>query len=159
MQAEMVDGRGSVGWWHTDRNTGLSYLLTFEMRSEVEARVVAQALALAGHRAAEAEWTEWRTLAVTVAVPPPLLQNGGTYEAKIERCLACPDCTAQKADNPECGFCHGSRVTREQDTVSLTIPRGSRPGKSLVLPGQGNRDANGVRGPLVVTLRADRGRH
>ncbi len=159
VQVEMVGGRGWVGWWHTDRNTGLSYLLTFEMRSETEARAVSQALALASHQATEAEWAEWRTLAVTVAVAPNLLCDGGTYKAQIERRLACPDCTAQKTSNPECGSCHGSRVVRERDTVSLSIHPGSRPGKSLVLPGQGNRDANGVSGPLIVTLRAESGQH
>ncbi len=50
VQVEMVDEHGWVDWWHTDGNTGLSYLLTFEMRSEAEARAIAQALALAGHR-------------------------------------------------------------------------------------------------------------
>lgn len=158
VQVEMVDGRGWVGWWHTDRNTGLSYLLTFEVRSDVEAGQVAQALTLAGHRTAEAEWAEWRILALTVAVPPALLHDGGVYEAPIKPRLACPDCTAQKASNQECGFCHGARLVKERDTVSLSIPPESQPGKSLVMPGQGNRDANGISGPLVVTLRADRGR-
>jgi hypothetical protein len=155
VQVEMTNGRGWVGWWHTDRNNGLSYLLTFEMRSDAEARTIAQALAMAGHRATEAEWAEWRTLAVTVPVPPTTLRDGGTYEAQIERRLACPECTAQKVGNPGCEFCHGSRLVRERDTVLLTIPAGSQPGKSLVVPAQGNRDANGVSGPLVVTLRAD----
>ncbi len=104
---QQVDARDWVGWWYTNRNTGLSYLLTFEMRSEVEARAIAQALARAGQQATEAAWAEWRTLAVTVAVPPALLHNGGTYEAQIERRLTCPECTAQKVGNPECRFCHG----------------------------------------------------
>ncbi len=113
------------------------------MRYEAEARAIAQALALAGHQPTEPAWSEWRTLAVTVAVPPALLHNGGTYEAQIERRLACPECTAQKVGNSECRFCHGSRVVRERDTVSLSIPPESRPGTWLGLPGQGNRDAHG----------------
>jgi len=157
-QYEWAGGRGWVGWWHTDRNNGLSYLLTFEVRSDHEARAIGHALATAAHRASEAKWGEWRTLAVTVSVPRKLLEDGGTYDAQIERQLACPDCTAGKVEHRECEFCHGSRTVRERDTVSLVIPRGSQPGKSLAVPGQGNRDANGVQGPLVVTLRADEGR-
>ena len=158
VQGETAGGRGWVGWRHNDRNSGLSYLLTFEMRSDSEAEAVAHALADAGHQASEAEWREWRTLVATVSVPRKLLEDGGTYNAQIERQLACPNCTAQKVENRGCEFCHGSRVVKERDTVSLVIPRGSQPGKSLVVPGQGNRDANGVQGPLVITLRADDGR-
>jgi hypothetical protein len=149
---------GWVGWWHNDLNSGQNYWVSFETQSNTEARTIAQALAMAGHRATEAEWAEWRTLAVTVLVPATTLRDGGTYEAQIERRLACPECTAQKVGNPGCEFCHGSRFVKERDTLVLTIPAGSQPGKSLVVPGQGNRDANGVRGPLVVTLRGDSAR-
>jgi len=155
VQGEMAGGHGWVGWRHTDRNTGLGYLLTFEVSSVTEADAVAHALANAGHQASEVKWEEWRALAVTVSVPRKLLQDGGTFDAQIERQLACPDCTAQKVENRECEFCHGARIVKERDTVSLIIPRGSQPGKSLAVPAQGNRDANGVQGPLVVTLRAD----
>jgi len=157
-QYEWAGRSGWVGWQHADRNSGLSHLLTFAVRTVTEAERIAHALAGAGHQASEAEWEEWRTLAVIVSVPRKHLEDGGTYDAQIERQLACPDCTAQKVENRECEFCHGARIVKERDTVSLMIPRGSQPGKSLAVPGRGNRDANGVQGPLVVTLRADDGR-
>ena len=157
-QYEWAERSGWVGWRHVDHNSGLSHLLNFAARSANEAEAVAHALLSVAHQASEAEWGEWRTLIATVSVPRKFLDDGGAYDAQIERQLACPDCTAQKAENRECDFCHGSRVVKERDTVSLVIPRGSRLGKSLVVPGQGNRDANGVQGPLIATLRADDGR-
>jgi hypothetical protein len=155
VQGETAGNHSWTGWWHTDRNSGIAYLLTFEVRSDHEARAIGHALATVTHEASEAKWGEWRTLVATITVPRKLLEDGGTYEAQIDRQLACPDCTAQKVENRECEFCYGSRVVKERDTVSFVIPRGSQPGKSLVVAGQGNRDANGVQGPLVVTLRAD----
>jgi len=150
-----ADAGCGVGFFVADHNFGHRHFIHFACRSSRQEREIAQTLLQAGYEAAAPDWEDRRRLVVSVAAPADLLTRGGKHEATIERTLWCPHCTAVRVAQPSCEVCYGRRHTTEREQVVFIIPTDSRPGRSVVIPHQGNRDANGIAGPLVILLRAE----
>ena len=146
-----------VGFFVSDHNFGHRHFIHFACRSTCQEREIAQSLLRAGYEAAAPDWEDRRRLVVSVTVPADVLVRGGQHVATIERTLWCPHCTAARVAQPSCEVCHGRRYSTEREDVVFVVPPDSWPGRSIVIPEQGNCDANGVAGPLVLLLRAEPG--
>ena len=146
-----------VGFFVADHNFGHRHFIHFACRSTWQEREIAQTLLRAGYEAAAPDWEDRRRLVVSVAVPAELWARGGQHVATIERMLWCPHCTAARVAQPACEDCHGRRYSTKRENVVFAVPPDSWPGRSIVIPEQGNCDANGVAGPLVLLLRAEPG--
>jgi hypothetical protein len=121
-------------------------------RNPLNADRLLRAILRRNYEDADLVWKAWRTMAIDLVVKPDELRTGVTKELKIQRKVACTQCGGIEGALPNCPECAGQGAVVQDDVVSVVIPKGSRPGKEIILPELGHEDVNGYRGPLVVRL-------
>jgi hypothetical protein len=147
------EGRDSIaGWKYRDNNTGREYKVAFRFNGRGEAERFYNAVVRAIHRSQTVWWDEWRPLAVNLGLSDADRSRGGVRGIAVYRKVGCPRCAAEAVGSPMCPYCEGKRFTTEEDTVNVIVPPGVQPGHTITVPGRGNRDANGVSGPLIITI-------
>ncbi len=147
----------AVGWIQKDVNSGWQYPVLFLVPTEAEARQIYRGINRIVYRATAADWEEWRRLVVTLPLSERARSAGGIHGVPIRRQVACPRCAPLPVGLSLCPHCRGQRATVEEDIVNVPVAAGTEPGAALVVPHAGNRDANGVCGPLIVVIGADLG--
>ena len=149
-QSEGRDAR--AGWKYRDNNTGREYVVAFRFNGRGEAERFYNAVVRAVHRSQTVWWDEWRPLTISLGLTDTDRSRGGARAIAVCRQVACPRCAAEAVGSPMCPHCGGKRFTTEEDTVHVMVPAGVQSGHTITVPGRGNRDANGVSGPLIITI-------
>jgi hypothetical protein len=149
-QSEGRDAR--AGWKYRDNNTGREYVVAFRFNGRGEAERFYNAVVRAVHRSQTVWWDEWRPLTISLGMSDTDRSRGGARAIAVYRQVACPRCAAEAVGSPMCPHCGGKRFTTEEDTVNVIVPAGVQPGHTITVPSRGNRDANGVSGPLIITI-------
>jgi hypothetical protein len=149
-QTEGRDAR--AGWKYRDNNTGREYVVAFRFNGRGEAERFYNAVVRAVHRSQTVWWDEWRPLTISLGMSETDRSRGGARAIEVYRQVACPGCAAAAVGSPMCPHCGGKRFTTEEDTVNVMVPAGVQPGHTITVPGRGNRDANGISGPLIITI-------
>jgi len=142
----------SVGWIQKDANSGWQYRVLLLVSTEAQARQIYEGLNRIVYRAAAVDWEEWRRLVVTLPLSEHARSAGGIHGVLVRRQIACPRCASLPVGVPQCPRFRGERATVEEDLVNVPVASGTEPGAAFVVPHAGNRDANGVCGPLVVVV-------
>ena len=143
-----------AGWKYRDNNTGREYTVAFRLAGHQQADRFYKAVLRAIHRSQTVWWDEWRRLVIGLQLSEIERRQGGVHAVTVSRQVACPQCAADAVGLSQCAYCHGKRFTTEEDSVAVTVPPGVEPGHTIQIPFRGNRDANGVSGPLIITISA-----
>jgi hypothetical protein len=146
------EGRRALFAYVDDAVTHALYPMWLVPKHPLEADRLLRAILRRRYENADLVWKAWRTMAVDLVVTPNELRNGATKDIPIQRNVACTQCGGIAGVSPACPECAGQGSVLQDDVVTIVIPRGSRPGKEIVLPDLGHEDVNGYRGPLVVRL-------
>jgi hypothetical protein len=145
-------GESIAGWKYRDNNTGREYTVAFRFPRHPQADRFYKTVLRTIHRSQTVWWDEWRQLVIRLQLSELERRHGGVRALTLHRQVACPQCAADAVGLPQCPFCHGKRFTVEEDSVTVAVPPGVEPGHTIQIPFRGNRDANGVSGPLFITI-------
>jgi len=145
------EGRRALFAYVNDAISRTLYPIWLVPRHPLDADRLLRAILRRNYEDADRVWKTWRTMAIDLMVKPEELRAGATKEIKIQRKVACTHCGIVGA-SPTCRVCAGRGAVFQDDVAAVAIPKGSRPGKEIVLPELGHEDVNGYRGPLVVRL-------
>ena len=135
-----------------DAITRALYPIWLVPKRPLDADRLLRAILRRNYENADLVWKAWRTMAIDLVVKPEELRTGATKEIRIQRKVACTQCGGIAGASPTCPECAGRGAIMQDDVASVVIPKGSRPGKELILSELGHEDVNGYRGPLVVRL-------
>lgn len=149
------EGRRALFAYVDDAITHALYPMWLVPRHPLDADRLLRAILRRNYENADLVWKAWRTMAVDLLVTPNELRDGTTKEIPIQRKVACTQCGGIAGVSPTCPECAGRGSVLHDDVAAMEIPKGSHPGKEIVLPRLGHEDVNGYRGPLVVRLVRD----
>lgn len=146
------EGRRALFAYVDDAVTHALYPIWLVPKHPLDADRLLQAILRRNYENADLVWKAWRTMAIDLVVKPQELRTGVTREVTIQRKVACTQCGGIVGVSPRCRECAGEGAVLQDDVAAVVIPKGSRPGKEVILPELGHEDVNGYRGPLVVRL-------
>lgn len=146
------EGRRALFAYVDDAITRALYPIWLVPKHPLDADRLLRAVLRRNYEDADLVWKAWRTMAIDLMLTPDELQSGATKEIRIQRKVACTQCGGIAGVSPTCPECAGRGAVFQDDVAAVTIPKGSHPGKEIVLPELGHEDVNGYRGPLVVRL-------
>ena len=145
------EGRRALFAYVDDAVTRALYPIWLVPKYPLDADRLLRTILRRNYENADLAWKAWRTMAIDLVVKPEELRTGVAKEIKIQRKVACTQCGIAGASST-CRVCAGRGSIFQDDVAAVAIPKGSRPGKEIVLPELGHEDVNGYRGPLVVRL-------
>lgn len=146
------EGRRALFAYVDDAVSHALYPIWLVPRNPLDADRLLRAILRRNYENADLVWKAWRTMAIDLVVTSDELRTGTTKEIRIQRMIACTKCGGIAGVSPRCSECAGNGSTFHDDVATVSIPKGSRPGKEIILPELGHEDVNGYRGPLIVRL-------
>lgn len=146
------EGRPALFAHVNDAITRALYPIWLVPKHPLDADRLLRAILRRNYEDADRVWKAWRAMAIDLVVKPDELEKGATKAVMIQRKVACTPCGGIARVFPTCPECGGQGAVLQDDVGAVAIPKGSRPGKEIILPELGHEDVNGYRGPLVVRL-------
>lgn len=146
------EGRRALFAYVDDAVTHALYPVWLVPKHPLDADRLLRAILRRNYENADLVWKAWRTMAIDLVVTSDELRTGATKLIRIQRKVACTQCGGIAGVSPRCSECAGKGSTVQDDVATVTIPKGSRPGKEIILSELGHEDVNGYRGQLIVRL-------
>jgi len=149
----LADNRAVLHMAIDDRITRTRYPASLAFDSYDDAENLFYELARMRYVEADALWSVWRTVNLSIQVSDEDLRRGFRRTVPFTRQVACFRCAGIEGADRSCPTCRGTGFTTERDFVEVTAPPGTPPDRKFVFEGAGNEDPNGRRGPVVVRLQ------
>lgn len=146
------EGRRALFAYVNDAISRTLYPIWLVPKHPLDADRLLRAIVRRNYEDADRVWKTWRTMAIDLVVKPDELRTGVTKEVTIQRKVACTQCGGIAGVSLRCPECAGQGAVLQDDLAAVVVPKGSRPGKEIILSELGHEDVNGYRGPLIVRL-------